>query len=160
MKKIPIVTATLLLAVCATPAQSAKHRLSDLNWLAGCWASRDAKKDLMLTEQWMRPEGGLMLGMGRTVKGGRAADWEHMRIEQRGDDVLFIALPKGNDSETEFKLVKAEKARAVFENATHDFPQRVIYALAGPRKLAARVEGVQNGMSKGIDFPMDRVPCP
>jgi hypothetical protein len=47
----------------------------------------------------------------------------------------------------------------VFENAQHDFPQRVAYKLEPDGKLAARIEGTRNGSLRVIDFPMSRVSC-
>jgi hypothetical protein len=47
-----------------------------------------------------------------------------------------------------------------FENAKHDFPQRIVYRRHGRDSLIARIEGVRNGRVRGIDFPYARVACP
>ena len=102
----------------------------------------------------------MMIGMGRTIKGGKAVDWEFMRIEQRGKDLYYLAKPKENAAETPFKLIRSSASEAVFENPEHDFPQRVIYRLAKSGNLEARIEGTaSDGKVKGIDFPMDRKKC-
>jgi Domain of unknown function (DUF6265) len=139
---------------------AASFRVNDLGWLAGCWESRDDAKQVVISEQWMRPDGGLMIGMGRTVDSKKAVDWELMRIEQRGNEVYFIARPRANREETPFKLIRMSTAEAVFENLEHDFPQRVIYRLSHAGNLAARIEGSDKGTVKGIDFPMNRKTCP
>jgi hypothetical protein len=46
----------------------------------------------------------------------------------------------------------------VFENPTHDFPQRVIYRREGD-SLLGRIEGMTNGQQKAVDFPLKRVSC-
>lgn len=136
------------------------YRLSNLQWLSGCWESRNDAKQTVLSEQWMKPEGGMMIGMGRTVEDGKAVDWEFMRIEQRGTEVYYLAKPKANNVETPFKLIRSSASEAVFENLQHDFPQRVIYRLAKSGNLDARIEGTaSDGKVKGINYPMNRKKC-
>lgn len=141
--------------VTAAQAQTAAH-VSDLGWLAGCWESNN--NGVLISEQWMKPAGGSMLGIGRTVKNGKTADFEFMRIEQNGGDVFYIARPKANNEETPFKLIRSGKTDAAFENLEHDFPQRVIYRVENT-KLFARIEGKKNGKLFGIDFLMTRTKC-
>lgn len=147
-------TVLLLLATGA----AGQARLSDLDGMAGCWERRDEKKQMFFSEQWMKPAGGAMLGMGRTVANGKAVDWEFMRIQQRGDSLVFVARPRENKEETEFPLLSAKPGEVVFENKEHDFPQRVIYRFSGDA-MTGRVEGQMNGRSRSLDFPFKKVPC-
>jgi hypothetical protein len=148
----------LFLSAITVAAQQAK--LSDLDGMAGCWERRDAPKKLLVTEQWMKPAGGAMLGMGRTVRDGKATDWEFMRIEQRGDTLVFIAMPRGNKTETEFTLTGTVKpGEVVFENPAHDFPQVVSYRFDA-RTLTGRIEGKLKDKPTAIDFPFVRTACP
>ena len=140
MGKIITATVYVLMLFAAVPAQEKIKTLEDLGWLSGCWEANDKAKHMFSSEQWMKPAGGMMLGIGRTVKNGKAVDFEFMRIEQRGSDIFFISKPKANKEETPFKLIGSRAFEAVFENLDHDFPQRVIYRRHGA-KLAARIEG-------------------
>lgn len=155
MKVLSAAILTLLI-VFSAGAQRKTAKLADLSWLAGCWES--SNKATTVNEQWMEPDGGVMLGMGRTVKDGRAVDWEFMRIEERGDGLAFIAKPRASPDETAFPMIRLSATEVVFENPAHDFPQRVIYRLDG-EKLSARVEGNMNGRTRGIDFGYVRVKC-
>lgn len=157
MKSLFATVFALTLAFSAT-AQTKTAKLADLAWLAGCWEFSRPEKSSIVSEQWMKPDGGMMLGMGRTVKDGRAVDWEFMRIEQRSDGLAFIAKPRANTDETVFPMIRIDATEIVFENPTHDFPQRVFYRLDGD-KLNARVEGSMNGKTRGIDFGYVRVKC-
>lgn len=157
--RLPLAFLALLFLGHAYTTAAQTDKLTGLDWLAGCWRSPPGGKDMLINEQWMRPAGGMMIGMGRTVVKGRAVDFEFMRIEQRGDDVFFIAKPKANAAETPFKLTTSSPTEAIFENPDHDFPQRVIYRLTKAGGLAARIEGTVKGKAKGIDFPMDRAKC-
>ncbi len=155
----PIVSVGLLILLYSVSfGQNKVTKLADLNGMAGCWEHRDAKRGLFTTEIWMKPAGTSILGIGRTVKGGKTVDHEYMRIEQREDGLFFIARPKENAEETAFKLVRSTVNEVVFENKEHDFPQRVIYRLNGTA-MTGRIEGLDRGRPKGIDFPMERAKC-
>jgi hypothetical protein len=155
-------TMALLVILLASPAaaqvQEVKRSLSDLAWLAGCWELSVPEKNLLITEQWMKPLGGMMVGGARTIKGGRAVDFEYLRIVEDADGIFYVAKPTGNKEETKFKLIRSAPGDVVFENPAHDFPQRIIYRLNGER-LDARIEGMVNGKLRSMDFPHVRVKC-
>ena len=158
MKKLVALVFILVLAY-SVAAQSNPAKLSDLSWLAGCWEARKPGNLFVLSEQWMKPDGGIMLGMGRTVEDRKAVDWEFMSIEQNGDSLTFFARPKSNQHVTAFKMLRISASEVVFENPTHDFPQRVIYRLPKVDSLAPSIEGTIDGKLKTIEFQMQRVEC-
>ena len=127
-----------------------------LAWLAGCWQQEQAGR--VIQEQWMAPLGGAMLGMSRTVGGGKTIDHEFMRIEDQAGLLVYIAMPSGQ-KEASFKQTELTDTGIVFANPAHDFPQRILYRLAEPGSLMARIEGTENGKPGGVDFPMKRVAC-
>lgn len=131
--------------------------VDDLAWMAGCWAGGDS--DRRVEEQWMAPAGGTLLGMGRTVAGGRTRAWEFMRIEEDAGKVVFIARPSGQEGAS-FPSIEVTEGRVVFENPDHDFPQRVIYQRTDEGGLLGRIEGVTDGAPLFVDFPMDHAACP
>lgn len=146
---------------CGTLAGSAvvasDGEVAELGWLAGCWQSQDGEAGS--GEQWMAPAGGTMLGMSRTVEKGRTVEHEFMQI-RRGPDgrLAFIAQPTGQGT-TVFPILRLDEKEAVFENPQHDFPQRVIYARDGETRLRVRIEGVQEGAQRSIEFPLRRISC-
>lgn len=114
--------------------------LPGLGWLTGVWASIDGQTE----EHWTLPRGGTMLGAGRSVIAGRTRFYEHLRIEQAGDAVLYHASPSGQAATT-FRLVERSERRLVFENPEHQDPSRIIYERTGETSLVARVEGTRDG---------------
>jgi hypothetical protein len=144
---------TLLLLLALAPAQDA----SALSWLAGCWRGDSSSR--IVDEIWMAPSGDGMLGMGRTVAGGRIVDHEFMQIRVQDGRLVFIAKP-ARQAEATFTASTAGPKEVVFENPDHDFPQRVIYRLRDDGSLLARIEGTENGQPRGVDFPMRRTTCP
>ena len=136
---------------------AAEPAIAKLAWLAGCWESKSAEPGS--GEQWMPPAGGTMLGTSRTVKDGETVEFEFMELRQLPDGKLaFIAHPSGQAT-TSFPLLRIDDSEAVFENPEHDFPQRVAYARDGEARLRARIEGILDGTSRTIEFPMSRVSC-
>lgn len=130
--------------------------VQDLAWLSGCWESVGGEPGS--GEFWTQPAGGTLLGVGRTVKGGKTVAHELMQIRETAPGrIVFIAVPSGQ-SEATFPLVRLTGQEVVFENPEHDFPQRVIYRRQNDL-LTGRVEGVENGREKAFDFPLKRAAC-
>lgn len=73
-----------------------------------------------------------------TFANGRKT-FEFLRIAQTAEGVSYFASPGGR-APVEFKLKESSAGRVVFENAAHDFPQRILYWREG-EALMARIEG-------------------
>ncbi len=100
-----------------------------------------------------------MLGVNRTVKDARTVAYEFMQIRETGGNrIEYVARPSGQAGAV-FVLVQLSEREAVFENSSHDFPQRIIYRLRADGVLQARIEGQVQGEAKGVDFPLKRVGC-
>lgn len=140
-------------------AQDQKASTESLGWMAGCWEMSARGGAMVVSEQWMKPAGGTMIGMSRTVSGGKTVAWEFIRIVTDPEGISYVAKPHQNKEETAFKIAKWSATELVFENLAHDFPQRIIYRNGGPDSLFARIEGNRNGKLSGMDIPMRRVKC-
>ena len=157
------VTALLLLAWIlqppAPPGQpppspaAAADGVDRLVWLAGCWTMPRAKG--LTEEHWMPPAGGTMLGMSRTISDGRTVEHEFIRIAPVNGVLSYVAQPSGQREAT-FALVSLTDDAVVFENAAHDFPQRISYRRTGDTSLTARIEGTVDGQPRSRDFPYRR----
>jgi hypothetical protein len=108
---------------------------------------------------WLAPAGESMLGVSRTVKGGKTVFREFMQIHLNEQGALvFTALIEGQAA-TDFLSISGVEGELVFENLEHDFPQRVMYRSLAPDRLGARIEGNDSGAFRGIDYPMQRIAC-
>jgi uncharacterized protein DUF6265 len=156
---LPIVYASRMKKTLALLAMSVTTQGADLpalTWMSGCWSMTAGQ--MTIDEQWSKPAGGTMLGVGRTLKQDRLVFHEFMRIEQQGAEVTYTPRIGTGAKPVSFKLVKQTAEEVVFENPTHDFPQRIIYRkVAGG--LHARIEGVDKGKPRSEDFPYKRVSC-
>lgn len=115
--------ALLMLLQATTPPQAMPA------FLAGCWEQRQA--DGRWTEEcWTSARGGLMIGSGRDGKGDEVRHWEWMRIERGADGSLtFYGSPKGAAA-VGFQVIEADATSITFVNASHDYPQRIRYAVS------------------------------
>ncbi len=154
---LKIILLCLFLSPGLSSAKETPFTINDLAWLKGCWTSN--RNGRAITEHWLKPAGGTMLGISRTVADGKTVEFEFMQIrEETGGGIFFIAKPSGQPEAT-FKLIKGSAREVIFENPQHDFPQRVIYRLQDDGSLLGRIEGVSKGKEKAVDFPMNRARC-
>lgn len=142
---LPLILAAALAGPPATIDQMA--------WLKGCWVQ--AKPKSAVEELWMAPGGGVMLGLGRTVRDGKLREYEFVRIVEIDGSLAYVAEPSGQAKAT-FPLKSLTAGEAVFEDPAHDFPQRVIYRRVGPDAVTGRIEGQIGGQTKAVDFPYKR----
>ena len=151
-----VVLACVRAIATGTEPRTAQASVQQLEWLAGCWSRGSGA--LVMEEQWMRPRGGAMLGMSRTIRRDTMVEYEHLRIHDRAGRVVYVAMPSGQ-AMTEFEAATTSDSAVTFENAAHDFPQRIIYRRRGADSVIARIEGTRAGQLRAVDFPFRRVAC-
>lgn len=125
---IPLIAVlTLLLLSSCYPAKN------QLNWLEGCWETETGQT----RETWtFDPQTRSLIGIGQTfskpVKGEKpqVRFTETLTIRPDGNIFLYIAKP-GNAAPTEFRETERGAQTVTFENADHDYPQRIKYQQAG-----------------------------
>lgn len=141
--------ATLAVPARAQDAVDCGDDLAGLAWMAGEWTGET--DGVTMTETWMAPEGGLMLGVHRDVIGPDRTFFEFLRIAPDESGVpVYHASPRGRPT-TPFRLVECGPARVVFENPAHDYPQRIVYERDG-ETLVARIEGSEGGEEKSSEW--------
>lgn len=151
-----IVIAMLCLSCFAFVRQAgAGADLSELSWLAGNWTG--VQDGLEMEEVWLAPKGNTMLGVHRDIKNGRTVSFEFFRVEAAADGITYWASPGGRPA-TPFHLIESSGKRVVFENAEHDFPQRIIYWLADDN-LHAKIEGKLHGKAASEEWSWQRSPA-
>ncbi len=141
----------------ATLEEIVPSPVDQLAWLAGCW--KHEEQGFRRDEQWMRPNGGTMIGMSRSVSDDRTVEHEYLRIEVRGGRLAYVANPSGQ-AEMAFLEAEVTDRKAAFEAPDHDFPQRITYERMSPRSILAWIEGDVDGVSRVVEFPMTATRCP
>ena len=93
-----------------------------------------------------------MIGMSRTIAGGKTVEFEYLRIEQRPDGIFYVAHPKARCPGTDFKLTRLSGEEAVFENPQHDFPKRITYRKTADGSLMASIDGGEGTKAMSFSF--------
>lgn len=134
-----------LLLVAASPVVT----VDDLAWLAGDWVS---EADGRWTEEsWSAPRGGVMIGYSRSGRGEALREFEFLRIAAgEGGGLAYLAQPQGR-APVAFPLVRHDKASATFENAAHDYPQRIAYARTGDT-LTATISAIDGSKPRSWTY--------
>ncbi|HEX6314861.1 MAG TPA: DUF6265 family protein [Gemmatimonadaceae bacterium] len=147
------IIASLLIPAAAASQDSP---LTHAGWLAGCWEVRAPNR--VTREMWMPPLGDLMLGASRTTVGTRTREFEQLRLGVDGDRLVYTSLPSGQRLAS-FTSVTVTDTLLVFENPSHDFPQRIGYQRRGSDSLLAYIEGPGPNGTRRVSFPMRRADC-
>jgi hypothetical protein len=144
----------LFVAFFAT-AQNKVTSLTDARWLTGCWKQTGSARSV--TEYWLAPEAGTMLGVSRTVSGGKTVEYEFLLLRSTDTGLEYVAKPSGQP-EAVFKASRVSPTELVFENPSHDFPTRIRYAkLDGG--LLATIDGVIQGTPRAVEFRYTAADC-
>ena len=115
--------ATFVIGAILLGGGQEKGPARELAWLAGSWEG-DAGGQAF-EEHWMTPVGGVMIGMGRMVKGDKTVFTEFLKIVETKDGLQYRVIIEGK--ETVFPVKTRTEGEVVFENLKHDFPQRIGY---------------------------------
>src|SRR5688572_5469390 len=100
--------AIVLFILCGSMAIRAQTAgVDSLSWMAGCWELSVPQRQMTIAEHWMKPSGGTLIGMSRTVRGGKTTGFEFIRIVTSEAGIDYVAKPSSSNEETAFKLVKS-----------------------------------------------------
>ena len=143
--------AAFLLALPALACAQAPP-LSTLDWMSGTWVAETERESVV--ETWLGPRDGLMVAANLTIRGRNRRSFEFLRIAETPEGFSYFASPGGR-APVEFKLKEAGDRRVVFENAAHDFPQRILYWREGD-SLVARIEGTLKGEPRSMQWNFKR----
>lgn len=146
----------ILLAFVGSPlAAQAAPSLDHVAFLAGCWRGTTASGSI-IEEQFTTPSREAMLGMTRYLRDGAMRGFEFHLIGTAADGSRLIPHPSGRASVT-FSEARREAGYIAWENAEHDFPQRISYRRVAGDSLVARIELLDG--TRAQEFRMGRVGC-
>ncbi|NNE35138.1 MAG: hypothetical protein HKN13_07885 [Rhodothermales bacterium] len=161
-----LVACTLSVACEKTPDRSTALQanlaasttaLDQLSWLQGYWTGDH--DGTQMEEVWLPPRGNVMVGMHVDLFASGRSFFEYLRIEQRGDTLMFLASPRGRPATT-FTATAGNDSSISFENLEHDFPQRISYRIDDSGSLHAGISGEVDGETKSQDWIWHRTDFP
>ena len=158
MRSCLVVLALAALGAVRFDAATAEEaaRIGQVAWLSGCWVQQTGQT--IVEEHWTLPRGGTMLSVGRTTRNGNLVEYEFVVLREQDSRLAYEAHPSGQPVAT-FRSIQVGEGVVVFEDAAHDFPQRVGYRKAGPDALDAWIEGTVRGQQRRVDFKYRRQSC-
>ena len=145
----------MLAVVLAVLFQPKTPTVADVAWIAGCWTITSPGR--AVTEFWLPPSGGTMMGVSRTVVKDRTTEYEFLILRAGASGLEYVSKPS-RQAEAVFTSTRVSATEAVFENPAHDFPTRIAYRLADGG-LVATIDGNLNGKPRAIDFKYQRGDC-
>lgn len=152
-----------LALMVTTPLASAstvsKLTLNEISWLAGCWKAKPDASRFNNMEQWSKPFGNAMLGVGAELKSGQLSSWEHMKIEAGNGGKIQLVVRPHNQKEAVFTLTSNNPESLVFENPENSFPEKVTYRKEKDGSMEIRIDGKVKDKPHAALFPMVRMPC-
>ncbi len=143
------------LLISAVLSQVPARGVADVSWLTGCWVI--ASPSRVVTEMWLPPSGGTMIGVSKTVVKDKTTEYEFLLLRAGAQGLEYVAKP-ARQAEAVFTATKVGNGEAVFENPTHDFPTRITYRPVDGG-LVATIDGTMNGKPRAIDFKYQRGDC-
>jgi hypothetical protein len=158
---LAVVTGAAHAQAVPAPSEAAQGiaAVQRLSWFAGCWRRQAASSAVVVEEHWMIPRAGMSLGVGRTVRGDSlVTTFEQLRLFHRAGRAVYHAEPAGQPP-ADFEAQSTSDTLVVFENASHDFPQRISYRKHGADSLIARTEGTVRGQARAFEFAYTRTSC-
>lgn len=144
-------------AACNPGSHKADEQLKNLHWLAGTWQLQSEAGTL--TETWAIKNGNALAGKTYLVDQNDTIFTETISIEVQNGAVYYVpVIPDQNQGKgIRFKLISNKEQTCIFENKSHDFPQRISYRQNGENGLTAWIEGAIKGKVKSEEFNFRRV---
>lgn len=132
-------------------------KLAIASWLIGAWQNNSNQE--ISTEIWKRNNDSTLSAISYTTKGSDTIFFETIILQQNGKDLFYIPTVKNqnNNKPVSFTLTTYTPNQVIFENAAHDFPQKISYTMVSNDSLLAEISGIINGKINSEKFPMTRV---
>ena len=124
-------------------------------WLPGDWEMHSPKG--ITRESWQRVNDTLFQGFSAfLLPSGDTASYEHIKLIRNDNTWWYIPTVSNQNEgkEVRFRLTNATDTSMIFENKTHDLPQRIGYIRTSATSIHAYISGPSKeaGKEKQIDF--------
>ncbi|HTG56043.1 MAG TPA: DUF6265 family protein, partial [Niabella sp.] len=119
----------------------------------------DSSKMGKATETWHKENDSTYKAESFIVSQKDTIFYEQVKLEQRNNDIYYIAKTKGqNDNEAvSFKLRSKNAEALIFENPQHDFPTKIAYTKIGSDSLYAEISGLAKDQERKVGFPFKKI---
>jgi hypothetical protein len=148
---------TLACGCRAADTPKAHTPLKQVEFMLGCWRGTGSDGDEI--EERYSVSAHSIVGETSFLHEDKVVQRETTTINVLEDRVVMVPTVDGRPSVSFTLKPMTEEYHAVFENVTHDFPQRILYSSSSDGGLIARVEGNEKGQAKAMEWKMRHIPC-
>lgn len=124
--------------------------LSNMDWLIGSWIGQ--LDSTTTTEIWNKTNNQKFIGRSGMIVENDTNYFEKLTLEVIDGEVYYIADVAENKEAVSFKLISTRPNHFIFENAEHDFPQRIIYTFNEPNDLRIELKGKVDSVRKEMEI--------
>jgi hypothetical protein len=154
MKKYLFLLAVGLIFQFSAVAQN--KSIKQFNFMLGTWDKKIDKGKV--SETWISKKDSLL---GKSYKHNLKGDstlMETVVIKKIGGYFYYCVTGAQDDKSkmVKFKLISFEDKLLMFENKTHDFPQRIVYENREKDNLFAWIWGVTKGRDTTVEYSYQR----
>ncbi len=153
--------AFVLLAGCGSTKQSPDQQsnpklATTFNWLLGQWEAKEA--ETLFSETWQALDDSTLTAFSFMLKGNDTLFSENITLAYRMGKIEYIPVFPGEKPEdaVRFVLIDSTQQVFVFENKSHDFPQRIVYKAISQDSVLAWIEGNEKGKFRKEEFKLAR----
>lgn len=158
---ITAVAILFLVAGCGSTKQSPEQQsnpklATTFNWLLGQWEAKTGETNFY--ESWNMLDDSTLKAFSFMLKGSDTVFSENISLAYRMGKIEYIPLFPGEKPEDAVRFVLIDSTRHVFvfENKSHDFPQRIIYKAISQDSVLAWIEGNEKGKFRKEEFKLAR----
>lgn len=165
MKKIRVIIYGFMLSLVCSCIQEIPVKkeiklnpeLEKFSWLIGTWSSVNDKT--LYQETWTKINNFTLSGNAFMLSKTDTLFTEKLQIIFLDKEIFYIATVKdqNNSLPVRFRLTKNERGLHIFENPSHDFPQKIIYFMKSGNQLLAIASGVVDGKFRKENFLLNRI---
>jgi hypothetical protein len=150
MRKLAYFAIGVLLTSAPLLALSDGHEMPE--WMVGAWAHTEGED--WADEYWSPLRADIMFGASRSGKAETLNFWEQMRIQKEDDNAVVLWAMSADQKPVRFEAKVSGENTITFENAEHDYPQRIHYWREGDQ-LKAEISMLDG--SKPVQFSFQRM---
>ena len=158
MRNAAMLMVVVLMAGCNQKTERKYAGLQTLDWLEGRWESpADGGK---ISEIWKKANDSTFQGACYFTKnnGKDTVHLETIELIERAGTTSYNPTVEGqnNGLPVTFRMTSNTGKMVVFENPSHDYPQKISYILVNNDSLVAEISGRRSGKMSSEKFGMKK----
>ncbi|PBJ12192.1 DUF6265 family protein [Flavobacterium sp. ACN6] len=153
-QKITLIALIIAFVSCQKKETVEKDKIKIADWLIGNWENTSTEG--ILAENWQKLNDSTFSASSYFIKGKDTLHFENIVLAQKGETLTYFATVKGQneDKAIDFPSTAESDKQLVFENAKHDYPQKITYTKGANNTLTAEISGKLNGKLSSEKFVM------